>query len=49
MCVCCHCLMYRQTVVVFDRTKYENVLESVMNMICHSDLMYYPRENKHWI
>ena len=36
-------------VVIFDHTKYENVPESMINMICHSDLICYPRENKHWI
>ena len=41
ICVIVHWLL----VVIFDHTKYENVPEFMMNMICHSDLMYYPREN----
>ena len=31
-------------VVIFDHTKYENVPESMMNVICHSYLMCYPGE-----
>ena len=36
-------------VVIFDHTKYENVPKTMMNMICHSDLMCYPRENKYCV
>ena len=35
-------------VVIFDHTKYENVPESMMNMICHSDQICYVKHNHYF-
>ena len=46
VCTCCHRLMYRQTVVEFNSAKYEKLPTTIMDAICHPDLMHYQFQHK---
>ena len=46
VCTCCHRLMYRQSVVGFSSTKYDKLPTTIMDAICHPDLMHYQFQHK---
>ena len=49
VCTCCHCMMYKQTVVPYRRAKYPKASNELLEQVFSAEHNYVSSDGKQWV
>ena len=49
MCTCCHCLIYKQTVIRYTRSKYTKVSNELLEQVFSAEHNYTSSDGQQWV
>ena len=49
VCTCCHCMMYKQTVVSYNRSKYHKASNELLEQVFSVEHSYTSSDGKQWV